>query len=113
MGSCAPFDADMAASPSARRFDADHVAGVRSPLRTVLAFDEARRNLAWLHQNYGSVQRRAAGRYVVVWRQRLMAHHRTLAGARQRAAAKACPLDEALIQYIPAKGEVRMFCLRG
>lgn len=69
----------------------------------------ANQNLRWLADHYPDVEKRHAGRFVVVWRSNVVATGKTLKSATAAARRKAVPVDDALIQYVPAKGETFVF----
>lgn len=97
----------MAAAPSARRFPSDSPALPAEEPALARRFEEAERNLAWLDRNYEVVRRRAAGRFVVVFRQKVVASGKSVEAARRKAKAalKVERLQDALVQYIPTKDE--------
>lgn len=76
---------------------------------TVARFRVANRNLDWFADNYDRIRKQHAGRVVVVWKDRVAATGKTITGAREAAAKNDVPVDQALIEYIPAKGETLVF----
>jgi hypothetical protein len=72
-------------------------------------FTRANRDLAWLADHYADVRKRHAGRFVVVWNAGIVATGKTLESATHAARRKDVPVDDALLQYVPSKGETFVF----
>lgn len=74
-----------------------------------LRFKRANQNLRWFADHYPEVKRAHAGRFVVVWRADVVASGKTLKSATTAARRKDIPVEDALLQYVPSKGETFVF----
>jgi hypothetical protein len=65
----------------------------------------AEKDFQWIAREYGDLRKAYSGQYVIVWRQRVRAHGKALKSATAAAKKERVPLDEALVEFIPAVGQ--------